>query len=125
MSPERRFYEEIRRKAPAYWALIRVENVIGRGTPDLCFCVAGNTFWVECKAGSKHPVLRPEQFAWHHRWNEAQGTVFIWNKRPDGTISIYDVETGTPRPVCGGILLETPLKEGLSFDGLIEFVEDL
>lgn len=43
-----------------------VENVLGRGTPDVAWPVYGNTIWLELKSTATTTCyLRKEQYVWH------------------------------------------------------------
>ena len=75
---EKAFWNLIRKNASGQW--IRIENMIGPGTPDCCVAVDGETIWVELKNlkyWSHNLGLRPEQRAWFMKW---PGKAFVFAK---------------------------------------------
>ena len=55
----------------------RIETLTGRGVPDVEVCFRGRLFWLELKAGTSDPLLRPEQYAWIRRRHRCGGGVAV------------------------------------------------
>lgn len=81
MRPEQRLTNWFVSHAPAEWHVVRIENVLGRGIPDLNICTEGVEFWVECKADSAGFYVRPEQWAWMSRRIASGGHCFVLLRR--------------------------------------------
>lgn len=68
--------------------LQRVENSVGRGTPDVEGCLNGHSFWVELKvsespsraATSVKTGFEPQQIPWMVQRAKAGGAVFVLNQ---------------------------------------------
>lgn len=89
-------------KESQFWALVkgklpghveRVENALTRGTPDVNMCHVGIEVWLELKVLDNKGVceLRPEQYLWHRKRQEAGGKVFVL-ARNEKVIKIYQVQ---------------------------------
>lgn len=70
-----------------YGALVRIENVLEEGTPDVNYTLNGVGGWIELKdlAGwparadtvVRVPHYTPEQRRWHEKWCAARGRCFL------------------------------------------------
>lgn len=83
MTPEALLYVRIRETLGPAWDTQRIENVIGRGTPDITTShkLTGD-IWIEGKAGNhKLPLIRPEQYAWMKRRAHVGGHCCIVTQR--------------------------------------------
>ncbi len=64
----------------AHWQ--RVENIIGRGTPDMNGCLKGKEFWIEFKKTDGWRIdIKPEQVAWHLHRSRVGGKTFFAVRR--------------------------------------------
>ena len=98
--PERRLYDTMKRHAPEWAWLERVENSVGTGTADVAMrSVASTPLWVELKATKRPkrngtPLLaagdfRPDQLPWHKRvWEHGDRSVVLVR---DDALCIYVV----------------------------------
>ena len=68
--------------------LERIENDVGRGTPDVNYCIAGKAGWIELKFLPKWPkraatLVRVDHFTkeqkiFLHNYSMAGGRCFVW-----------------------------------------------
>jgi hypothetical protein len=81
VKPEQKLFHDLKKqleKANKTIHLVRVENLIGQGTPDLNCCYDGVEFWLELKADDgRIPRLSKYQIAWHYRRYKSGGRSFI------------------------------------------------
>lgn len=92
MKPESRFWSRIKKKFPT-GHLIRVENPVLPGTPDVNFCWQGREIWFELKFEPGLPkrketavftrALRPEQVLWLKTRSYYGGECYILAGVPD------------------------------------------
>lgn len=87
--PEQRLYDTMRRNAPPDALILRVENLVTPGTPDLHvkFQSAPTPVWIELKTTnrpkrSSTPLLKRsdftrEQVPWHLQWHKYGGESFV------------------------------------------------
>lgn len=75
-----------RRALARYGAIYRIENRVAPGMPDVVYCIAGFTGFIENKEESRwprptHPLiistLTLDQVLWHESWVRAGGTVHL------------------------------------------------
>lgn len=89
-------------KESQFWALVkghlpghaeRVENALTRGTPDVNLCHEGADLWLELKVldAKGKCTLRPEQYLWHRKRQEAGGRVFVL-ARNESVLKILQVQ---------------------------------
>ena len=83
--------------------VMRCENIVATGVPDLYICDAGLSYWLEIKApkpharhatpffGGSHPI-GPAQFAWHRAHALAGGLSFILASNGRETILLNGAE---------------------------------
>lgn len=93
MTPEKTYYNWLVRNSPIGWHWQRIENVIGRGTPDVSVGIPNqHEVWLELK--STKGAVRPEQRAWMLRRLAAGGRCLILRRAGtlpvNGTITIPD-----------------------------------
>jgi hypothetical protein len=77
---ESQFWALIKEKLPGH--VERIENAIGKGTPDVNMCFKGLDIWLELKILDEKGQFnkndpRPEQIIWHIKRQEAEGRCFI------------------------------------------------
>lgn len=73
---ESEFWTKLRLTLPGY--IRRVENTVGRGTPDVFWLWEGHAAWVELKVDSgKGTLLRPEQYATGRNIHINGGSIWI------------------------------------------------
>ena len=81
VKPEQKLFHDLKKqleKVSKTVHLIRVENLIEQGTPDLNCCYEGVEFWLELKADDgRIPRLSKYQIAWHYRRYKSGGRSFI------------------------------------------------
>jgi hypothetical protein len=80
--PEQLFWTYLHDNAILRGHVLRIENKIGAGTPDVNLCDHGRETWIELKVGDPKSLvtrlLEPEQIAWHMaRVVYGQGSVFV------------------------------------------------
>jgi hypothetical protein len=89
-------------KESKFWSLVkchllghaeRVENALGRGTPDVNLCYEGHDLWLELKVldDKGNCKLRPEQYLWHRKRQESGGHVFVL-ARNESVLKIFQVQ---------------------------------
>ena len=86
MTAEANLWAALRRGLGPYGALIRVENALGSGTPDVAYCLNGCAGWLELKRLIAWPVrpttplrvphLTAEQVLWLEAWVKARGSAW-------------------------------------------------
>ena len=61
------------------------------GIPDINACKGGKEVWIELKAGylSKNSI-KPGQFVWHIKRNQAGGITWIVHRCEDDMIKVYN-----------------------------------
>ena len=70
------FYPALRAALGGHF--VRVENTIGRGTPDVWWSFGSHHYWIEVKVFENGIVkIRPEQMAWMTKESSNGGTCFI------------------------------------------------
>jgi hypothetical protein len=81
--PESKFWNLLRDKLQGN--AIRVENTIGRGTPDIHYTIQGISCWIELKIIEQEYLIkiRPEQVVFAHREHKVGGLVILLAKLPD------------------------------------------
>lgn len=87
MAGERNLWNTMRTHMKPLGVVERVENSAGAGTPDVTYCLAGVSGWVELKALDDWPVrpattisipkLKKEQVEWLSRWHKAGGRAYM------------------------------------------------
>lgn len=89
---ESRFYAALRAALKGHF--VRVENTIGRGTPDVWWSSGSHHYWIEVKVFENGKVkLRPEQMAWMTRETNNGGTCFIIAKNcEENYIAVWKFE---------------------------------
>ena len=96
MTPEALLYTRIREALGPEWDTQRIENVIGRGCPDITTSnKRTGDVWIEAKAGDHaKPLIRPEQYAWMKRRAHMGGQCCIITQRKEDRLwfvwPIYD-----------------------------------
>lgn len=83
MTPESLLYTRIREALGPEWDTQRIENLIGRGCPDITTShrITGD-IWIEAKADDyTRPLIRPEQYAWMKRRAHLGGRCCIVTQR--------------------------------------------
>lgn len=76
MRPEARFWVTVRRHLPGH--VIRVENCIGNGTPDVNVCYEKQEAWIELKIKENGIYkIRKEQHVWGCLRARSGGRVFV------------------------------------------------
>ena len=61
------------------------------GIPDINICKGGKDIWVELKSGSLTKAsIKPGQFVWHIKRNQAGGTTWIVQRIDNGLINIFN-----------------------------------
>lgn len=60
------------------------------GIPDINACKGGKDIWVELKSGPLTKAsIKPGQFIWHIKRNQAGGTTWLVQRTDNGRIRIY------------------------------------
>lgn len=89
MAKETRLWEWLRNGLRSYGHLVRVENLVVEGTPDVNYAISGCEGWIELKSTAALPAraktavfgsaynLSPAQIEWIVQRCRARGTVFI------------------------------------------------
>lgn len=63
----------------------------GAGIPDLNLCKGGKEIWVELKSGPlTKSSIKPGQFIWHIKRNQAGGTTWIVQRANSGVIKVFN-----------------------------------
>lgn len=85
---ERNSWKALRERLRPFGKVVRVENVVGPGTPDVCYCLRGVTGWLEMKHANKWPArettplvipsLTLDQVLWMKEWEQAGGTAWLY-----------------------------------------------
>jgi hypothetical protein len=102
MTDEAKFSGWLRSRLPGISQ--RVENTVGPGTPDFCYCHMNRVIWVETKIFVRGKVLlRKEQYAWGMRWGRAGAPVFIIAQFLD-KIAVWDYRREVKVEKCGEYL---------------------
>jgi hypothetical protein len=92
-------------KESQFWALLkdklpghveRIENAVGKGTPDVNLCFSGLELWLELKILDDGSRLRkndprPEQVIWHIKRQEAGGRCFLLG-RNDTVLALFQIQ---------------------------------
>lgn len=73
MTLESNAWAAVRRALAPYGRLVRVENRVEAGTPDVAYCLLGVSGWLELKSGAG---LEAEQLLWAEEWSRAGG---LWH----------------------------------------------
>lgn len=75
---EARFWDSLRNAAPAGAAMLRIEDSLGRGVPDVNICLNGVESWVELKIARGSKVeFQKGQLAWMVERTRAGGRCFV------------------------------------------------
>lgn len=88
MSLEADLWRTTRKNLAPYGMLVRVESPLTRlGIPDVCYCLLGNSGWLELKALERWPVrsttalridhLKLEQVLFLESWTRARGKAHL------------------------------------------------
>ena len=108
VKPEQKLFQDLKKqleKAKKQIHLVRVENLIEQGTPDLNCCYEGVEFWLELKADDgRIPRLSKYQIAWHYRRHKAGGKSWILQRtQKDERLKLFEgsgtKDVGTWSPV--------------------------
>lgn len=83
---ESEFYAWLKARLPGM--VLRIENAIGSGIPDMVVLYEGQTYWMELKVG-KHALLRPYQLSTISLMAKQGALVFVVHLPNDGPILIY------------------------------------
>lgn len=76
MRDEQKFSAWLRGKLPGH--VVRLENSIGAGMPDINWCYGGREVWIETKIlRAGHAKLEREQYAWGMRRQVDGGRVMV------------------------------------------------
>lgn len=63
----------------------------GTGIPDLNACKGGKEIWIELKSGYLTKTsIKPGQFVWHIKRNQAGGTTWIVQRDAVGMIRVFN-----------------------------------
>lgn len=95
MRPEQKFWSSLKRNCTIPGDVMRVENQVCPGTPDLNSCHAGVEFWVELKVGQRSrlfKLFKRSQIPWHLRRVMQYGKVYVLLLEKDGTMVLYRVK---------------------------------
>lgn len=123
MTPEQRFKRWFVHNSPPSWHVQCIESSTGNGIPDVNLCAHGLEIWLELKAGTPQPKLRPEQLAWLTRRNTAGGRAYVLHQPKDDNHpwAIYSAPFVKTRVAGGYVIIEdTPLLWGAGMPQLIE-----
>lgn len=61
------------------------------GVPDINACKGGKEIWVELKSGPLTKAsIKPGQFVWHIKRNQAGGTTWFVQRLTNGDIMVYN-----------------------------------
>lgn len=61
------------------------------GIPDINACKGGKEVWIELKSGTLSTnSIKPGQFVWHIKRNQAGGTTWIVQRDTNGLIRVYN-----------------------------------
>ncbi len=104
MTEKSQCWHPARKALAPYGTLVRVENRLEAGFPDVLYCLLGVSGLVECKVdlGS----LSLDQVIWAERWGRAGGLCWLLWRHPAGWalfdhIGVRSVHRGTsPREVA-------------------------
>ncbi len=85
MSSESALWQTVRRHLLPHGLLIRVENRVGPGTPDVVYCIRGRVGWLELKHVARWPArdhltlrhLTQLQILWLQQWRAEWGRAWI------------------------------------------------
>ena len=81
IKPERKLYLDLRKSLEKHRRnlhLVRIENLVGQGVPDLHCTYYCTSFWLELKVSdAKKPPLSKFQLAWHMQQHDAGGSSWI------------------------------------------------
>jgi hypothetical protein len=75
MRPEQRFWQWLRPYIPG--DVVRIENTVSNGFPDVNICLNGIETWLELKVFEDFFKVRKEQNVWGRRRSNAGGRVFV------------------------------------------------
>lgn len=94
MTPEQSFWNYIRPQLLGH--VVRVENTLERGMPDVNICYEGLELWIELKASVSHEQvkIRKEQRVWAIRRNMEGGKIYVLSLDETGVISLWDWSLG-------------------------------
>jgi len=121
MKPEQKFKSQVISQLHGHVQLI--ESMVGRGVPDMYWCIYEKPCWVEFKVEVPKlgVLLRPEQNAWCVRNQANGGKVFLVALYVTRMVGIYQfpVKCGAPVhvwkklyiPVVGCPDISCPIKE--------------
>jgi hypothetical protein len=90
MTPEQSLWVTVRKNLPG--DKMRIENLIGAGTPDVNVCFQGKEVWLELKINENGRYkIRKEQHVWGMlRARLGGGSVYLLGYRPDdGEIDVW------------------------------------
>lgn len=60
------------------------------GIPDINACKGGKEIWIELKSGTLATnSIKPGQYVWHIKRNQAGGTTWLVQRDNDGNIRVY------------------------------------
>ncbi len=103
MTPEQKFWQLLKPHVPGH--VVRIENSLGSGIPDVNYCYMGRECWIELKAGSK---LRTSQRIWRETRVRNGGKVFLIERIGSVIVltefvnlvgnTVYGIETVVPKP---------------------------
>jgi len=79
---ESNLWQQIKRNVPGH--LIRIENLVGAGVPDVNACYQGSEVWIELKVAKGHWVhFRTSQIAWFAKRLPHLGNVKVVMRKGD------------------------------------------
>jgi hypothetical protein len=89
-NPESKFWVLLKKHLSGH--ALRVENTLGRGTPDVHYTSPFGSTWIELKIveNSYFIKVRPEQLVFAHREHLAGGTVHLVAKGIFNEIHVYN-----------------------------------
>lgn len=86
--PESKFWNLLKTKLQGN--AVRIENAIGRGTPDVHYTFQGRSYWLELKIIENNHFIkvRPEQYVFAHREDKHGGRVILLARHESETSQV-------------------------------------
>lgn len=97
--------------------IVRIEDSLGRGVPDVYFRIGQLSGWIEIKTGYQKPT--DIQAAWHKAERLSGGYVMVVTVRPDRVIVEIDEEFPVDLGVCSWAIIVAKLRPS-TLDSLLK-----